>query len=532
MAPPTWASTEETAWLNLQLPEYVSRQATKKLYKFWPPMFEGYFATFPPHAKLGLPTPSDLGDAPMLTDAQMDMLGDAMRKKRRHKRSRMVSVGALQRRSESSLANALFKLKPMRHRRHQPIEIFQKQNPDLINAALDEAGYNGINEEQMSKEVDGWIDESEESHNERVRGAKSERMRLRTRVVKALWDEASVDERARCEKIAEKEREKPLVEESAEDDEPTPAEYQLAIDECGDIFAKIHSLVMSKAGWCGITIIGGPNPRLNGELSMKIICHGVSPAGNDFQSSHSTFDTSLTVPFQQWLRRVYPMDVRRARAATIPDDGSNDSHSDDDEAMPPPPMLEQPNSESSPKKKKPKRMTKPKRAKQMSTEATTEATAGPSSSEGAAEPPVAAEPARIPDIFDAVAADSDDTLFSAGADNFYMDVEPASVASTSGTQWPKGMPPPSSPGTAAMAARIERGGLSGGPTFAIDPSLLSPPSPAIAAATSPTPERPRPRPANIGAAFTPRRPNIEAPTVQVVSLSIVAIHTIAHANAV
>ncbi|KAJ6600902.1 hypothetical protein B0H10DRAFT_2230711 [Mycena sp. CBHHK59/15] len=161
MAPPTWASTEETAWLNLQLPEYVSRQATKKLYKFWPPCSR-VTLHFPPHAKLGLPTPSDLGDAPMLTDAQMDMLGDAMRKKKkqlenwfRHKRSRMVSVGALQRRSESSLANALFKLKPMRHRQHQPIEIFQKQNPDLINAALDEAGYNGINEEQMSKEVDG-----------------------------------------------------------------------------------------------------------------------------------------------------------------------------------------------------------------------------------------------------------------------------------------------------------------------------------------------------------------------------------------
>ncbi|KAJ6565430.1 hypothetical protein B0H10DRAFT_1965643 [Mycena sp. CBHHK59/15] len=644
----------------------------------------------------GLPIPTELEDSPVLTDAQLQVLGDAMTKQKkqienwfRHRRSRMADVGAIQRRSQTSLSHALFQLKPTRFRRHQPIEIFQKRNKEPIREVLTEAGFDGLNEEQVSKTMGiyDWVSESLESHQERVRESKSQRMRLRTRVIRAMWAEAPTAEREACEAIAEKEKTQPLNEQSVPEDEPTPAEYQLAIDETGEVFHRVHELVSHKAGWKGFTIVGGPNPRLGGALSMKIICEGVSPAGNDFQAAHASFEESVGIPFQQWLKRVflflpesaensnhkkkksnwachfssYPYRClanpsalsphffqalkifrpiasnfsiaarlsdaltpqcrcparrrRRTRVAALPraqciaqpsaraprldrerrhaaatarhrpsqfpicftaprtaastpgrlnilkyciflvplvglsnfsglqrscflsafwactslykclqapamstpDDAGVDIDKDvvldedvafdENDPIPlpqtSPVVVEQQESQPAPKLKKPKRMNKPKgkKAAEATPAAVTPAASTPTDSSDSATIPVPT-PAVMPaldsphDIFDTNTSDSDETLFSSGNTSFHhMDVDPSPLASARNTCWPEGMPPLTSPGTAAMAAMIERGGLPGGATYAIDPFLLTTPSPTASA-----PQRPCPQPAFKGAA--------------------------------
>ena len=59
------------------MPDYIHRQAQKKLYLFWGPMQEGFFARFPEHAVLGFPSPSD-ATAPSLTEEQLATLGKAI----------------------------------------------------------------------------------------------------------------------------------------------------------------------------------------------------------------------------------------------------------------------------------------------------------------------------------------------------------------------------------------------------------------------------------------------------------------------
>ncbi|KAJ7265095.1 hypothetical protein C8J57DRAFT_1470203 [Mycena rebaudengoi] len=75
----------------------------------------------------------------------------------------------------------------------------------------------------------------------------------------------------------------------------------------------------------------GPKPRLSGragpwaslkerDLFARVnlracrICSGVTAAGNNFETAHPDFLNGVSLPFQQFLRRLYPADVRRARA--------------------------------------------------------------------------------------------------------------------------------------------------------------------------------------------------------------------------
>ncbi|KAJ6626303.1 hypothetical protein B0H10DRAFT_2211191 [Mycena sp. CBHHK59/15] len=410
-----------------------------KIVQVLAPVFEAWFSKFPMHAKLGLPIPTELEDSPVLTDAQLQVLGDAMTKQKK-----VCDASGAKSKTGFDIDGQGWRtlLKPTRFRRHQPIEIFQKRNKEPIREALTEAGFDGLNEEQVSKTmgIDDW---------------------------------------------------------SVPEDEPTPAEYQLAIDETGEVFHRVHELVSHKAGWKGFTIVGGPNPRLGGALSMKIICEGVSPAGNDFQAAHASFEESVGIPFQQWLKRVFPLAVRRARAVSTPDDAGVDI--DEDVVL----DEDQQESQPAPKLKKPKRMNKPKgkKAAEATPAAVTPAASTPTDSSDSATIPVPT-PAVMPaldsprDIFDTNTSDSDETLFSSGNTSFHhMDVDPSPLASARNTCWPEGMPPPTSPGTAAMAAMIERGGLPGGATYAIDPFLLTTPSPTASA-----PQRPCPQPAFKGAA--------------------------------
>jgi hypothetical protein len=81
MAPPRWTTTSQHAYLDLQMPDYIRRQAEKKLHRFWPAMEEGWFSLFPEHAALGLPLPSDT-TAAALTKDENAALGIAIEKRK------------------------------------------------------------------------------------------------------------------------------------------------------------------------------------------------------------------------------------------------------------------------------------------------------------------------------------------------------------------------------------------------------------------------------------------------------------------
>ncbi|KAJ6471704.1 hypothetical protein DFH09DRAFT_1476105 [Mycena vulgaris] len=499
MAPHPWADAVQKEWLMGWLSDFITRQAEGKLHLFWAPMIEAWFRRWPEHTLLGLALPNDPSARP-LTANELATLGAAIQARRRKLenwfRYQRKKVGNASAPTATASMRNMFKLSGMKKRRaHQPIEIFQKMHKDTIIARLDSEGYNALNEAAMAEEVDDWENEAEDTSAARLKQAKSDRMRLRTRVVQAMWAEASEEERAAAEAEVAREKEVIRAEELAMEEldasiprSRTPGEIQDGVDRIESVFKEVHSAIYNAAGWVGMSISAGPNPRLGGDISLKIICFGDTPAGNDFEDSCVDFDKNVIETFEAFARSCFTLEERQARAfpaRTEPPSAESRLPRDV-------PTAEAPSQAKAPK---PKRMTKKKNPSAVplfkSPSFSAAAAFSDDDSTFFARSALSDDPSIEADIrFD---FDSETTIpqpsvtstpFSDDMDS--DDLFAGGEVNTPFQYWPAGMAPPSSPASAAAEAAKERGGMPGGPMMAIDPQLLVP--------SSPTPARTRPLP--------------------------------------
>ncbi|KAJ7202454.1 hypothetical protein C8J57DRAFT_1260271 [Mycena rebaudengoi] len=277
MAPTGWTTGAQLTWLKSKLTNYMEMQAQGKLHKFWPSVFEAWFHDFPEHAS-ELSAPERARRRAALTSAQMDALGAAIKKRKdqlqnwfRHQRVKLLRAGPLVRRSEASMANVLFG-KKKKERRHQPIELFQMAHKSEIRAALSAAGYDAIRVDNST-----FIDEADETQMKLLKSQNSERMRLRAKVVQALYSAAPDSERAMFMDKAGAEQAKG-VPEAVGKEERTPEEYQANIDQVCSVMGKVHEAVGTMAGWSGFTVVGGPNPIRRGAVDASTFLRGIYPA--------------------------------------------------------------------------------------------------------------------------------------------------------------------------------------------------------------------------------------------------------------
>ncbi|KAJ6457761.1 hypothetical protein C8R47DRAFT_1227286 [Mycena vitilis] len=521
MAPRGWTTTAEAELLLSFFSDFVKHQAQKKLAKFWPVVEEAWFQAFSEAARTNF-------DKTTATPEQWTALKEATeaRKRRirnwfRHQKTK-VSKAPARRKSDSSLAAALFSAKPTRRRAHHVTEVFQQRNAEKIKEELNKRGFNTLNEEVMAMDVEDWLNESREAQVARIKEAKRKRMLLRTEVVSELIGMAPESERQAIAETIQQEKEemaKAAVGSSDLLGELSAEERQICIDESNDVIGKVLKGIYDKTGWLSFMIWGGPNPRLGGDLSLKCATYGETPAGNDFIAQHAKFDDGISNPFQHFLRRCFDGGVLREPLPTEDASGTQGGVSAMQEQVSTPPAPE-PSVAKTTKTKKPKRMRKPKAA--------------------VVPPPPAPAPA-VPG--EPTTPTNDETMlrFSEERDNdFFMDSSSLQLDGGSPSQpdgysglfgarlrtppppppqrqlwlssdslpsWPAGMPPPTSPASAERLAAFERGDRNAattaspsyaGPTYAaprygspadrsIDPSLLC------------TPQRPKPRPTFKGA---------------------------------
>ncbi|KAJ7167292.1 hypothetical protein C8R43DRAFT_1121730 [Mycena crocata] len=531
MPPSGWTTDEEFAYLQTKIPEYVRAKANGTFWKFWPALFEEWFRMFPEEKRLGFETVTDEGDAVNLSPEQEEAVGRGLLQKRnqletwfRWHSQKVNKVAASQNKREDSLANAMFEKKAPRRRAHRPSELFQKRNKAAIDEALRAKGFFEINEAHMAATVVDWAEEDDETQKARIKTAQAARMRMRTCVVDELFSQASEEELRCIEELIEEETKELALRgngkkgrnakdaEEAEDQarEPTPEDYQRAIDESPEVVARVHKVLAKKTGWFGITIYGGPNPRYGGGLSMKTVCFGRTQTGNDFEVAHGSFDESISKHFQVFLKRSFPTDVRRARALQEPESQDTPDLPSleslfrlPDETVPPAP-------EPLPKPKR-IRKKKPKASKPSPTTSASAVASVAAPQLSALAAPVLAAAAQLSSPAASVAASAPTTdesglmtpprLREGSVDPFFDGVDGGPDAnSPSGedwsTRWPEGMGPPSSPSTAEAAANAERGGTHGATYM----QAASPPSPPIDPVLLDNRSRPNwPRPAWRGA---------------------------------
>ncbi|KAJ7078283.1 hypothetical protein B0H15DRAFT_804886 [Mycena belliarum] len=499
MAPKPWASDEQGTWLHSRLQDFITRQAEGKLHLFWPSMYEAWFRKYPEHSALGLPMANDT-DARPLTADELGILGAKILGRRkqietwfRYQRKK-TAISVTPQATASTVMRKMFKEKAGKRRRpHKATELFSKRNKALVDQALRDEGYFELTEEKMAEDVEDWENEDEEASNARLKSAKSARMRMRTQVTTAVYLDASDEEKAAIAALIEVEREEILKEEltlesfaTSKGLSETPEEFQEGIDQLDTVFREVHSAAHELAGWVGISLMGGPNPRMpDGELSLKVICFGKTPAGNDFEDVCIDFDKNVQEPFEAFLRTVFTPQQRKSRA--LPGRSSSpaaeerlDRGSDDPVPAPVLPPV---------KAKKPKRMTKAKSKKTNGTfpaqmavsAAASDSNTLPSTGPDHIIPAVASEisprseEAAIED--DPFQEDNEDLV---RGDTFLRDDYLFDNSTEQNfNPWPAGMSPPLSPGSAAVIARRERGGVDAASTMMIDPVLLglTPPTP-------------------------------------------------------
>ncbi|KAJ7714490.1 hypothetical protein B0H16DRAFT_1477965 [Mycena metata] len=511
MAPPHHTTPEQREFLDGYMADLIERQADSKLHLFWGPFFEVWVKRYPEQPALGLPLPNTPG-AQKLTPEELTILGTAVAT-----RKKLVPLPLEARRARpgspptatlpgltgsATPINALFGLNSVKRRRaHQPIEFFQKRNADAIRQALAEG-------------VEDWANEPEASAAERKRATKAARMRLCGQVVKRMWEEVSAEELAAVEEEVVREKAEIIQEElaaenAAQQDERTLREYQQAIDALQKVYSELHKATYTASGWIGMTIIGGPNPRHDGDLSLKIFCFGESPAGNDFEDAYLLSDNSLAA--EQRVARAQPRNSSDVEPAVTV---SRDTGSDETAPAEPPS-----------KPKKPKRMVKPKNPKNVpatSSGSATAPTASPATAPTAPTAPLPAPPPTVatlrvetrpstdrdqreplleqyvgqnlitmdntPDIAAAENHDTDHYEMSL-SDPAPMDEDTDTLSTPESYGGPSG---PSCPEVAAALAAAERGGLAATATMAdIDPQLRDTPS-LPETIPAPTYERPPP----------------------------------------
>ncbi|KAJ7112821.1 hypothetical protein C8R43DRAFT_1138739 [Mycena crocata] len=530
MPPNGWTTDNEFAFLWSQIPEYIKCKANGTFWKFWPVFYAEWFRRFPEEARLGFGGVTAEGDAIKLTAEQEVVAGKALEKRKQQLEtwfrwhSKKVNKPAVaQNKADYSLGNEMFKKKLPRRRAHRPRELFQKRNKALVDDALDVEGFFEVNEAHRVASLADLADETEEEKNARMKAAQAERMNMRTRVVDRLFSEASEDELRCINELIEGEQQeiaaagngkKKNRQEQREQDEeaaarePTPEEYQMAIDESPEVMARVHEVLAKRTGWYGITIYGGPNPRYGGGLSMKSVCFGRTLAGNDFETAHTSFDHSISKYFQAFLKRSFPTEVRRARAlqqladtvdATLPAlDGL--FRLPDEEILPPPAPRTKPKRIRTKTKKNPGGVPVPAPAPSsapstggipvpspapisptLNSSAAAPASMSPiSTSIVHASPNSPPNSSPQPDYTSSYGLDSGSAR--AGPQNRFDD-DPfydSSQEQDNAPPWPAGMGPPSSPRTAEANASAERG-MAHGTTYRhaarpssppIDPALL------------------------------------------------------------
>ncbi|KAJ7352561.1 hypothetical protein DFH08DRAFT_805775 [Mycena albidolilacea] len=296
MVPPTWTTPNQLTLLQSFMADFLCRQAEKKLYHFWPTVYSTWFSCFPKQQLLELPLPFD-PMARTLTEEELKILTNP------------VDQSAAVFKLESVIAAPQAK-KCARH----SIQVFQTWNREAIRAKLTDKGYDQILE--RNNEEDNWTDKSDSSEAAHLKVTRAECMYLRTRIVTAMWKEASEEERAAMAVQAKlnTEQESTAPKTPAQLQDPATKESPSGVDTMDALFAWVHGAAHQASNWVGMTIIGRLHPRMAGELSMKIICFGETTEGNNFEDFCIDFDKHIVESFEGFLCQVFSVSECCAQA--------------------------------------------------------------------------------------------------------------------------------------------------------------------------------------------------------------------------
>ncbi|GBE84254.1 hypothetical protein SCP_0602320 [Sparassis crispa] len=287
MAPPTWANTAESEWLQEQLPHFLDHQKCKKLQTFYRTLYTEWDTQFQEHARLFL----DVDLMVQLTPEQDAELTQVIAKWQKQLYNWYNNRKPKGRSADKTAASILKNFIP---KGAVPV----KHLPQVVKAYSHK-----YYKEKIKKDVDLEIKEKNLK--------KGEALPVIRRLTQAAYDAEMPEVKAETiadveQKKAEREAEEAQTEEVHSQDEYSPTEYQKMLDCMPAAFDQFLGAMSKSTSWRFSVFGGGPSPEDGGNL--RLMFHsGDGPNVLKFSDTIPNFKTQFMESFGQFLAMSYSL---------------------------------------------------------------------------------------------------------------------------------------------------------------------------------------------------------------------------------
>ncbi|KAG6818766.1 hypothetical protein H0H93_002005 [Arthromyces matolae] len=291
--PKFWTTKEQHTWLSTYLDDYRERMSDQSYTPFWDRVYEDWEKKYPERVA----TFPDLSPTDQLTEEQLATLQKAIEKRQAQIQSwfrwRTQKKG---RQADKNVSKQLQKVLLGSQER-------LPQLPHIYSDMFYETKIAPVVEQQTPKGA-----------------TNADRFAIANRVTRAMFaaeDPAVVDQvRAR---FAELKREKDERAErlglgpTLEDIEnPTLTVYLLRksptsirnLENLPAYMGRFLEFLHTSTGWSFSCIMGGPDPSMKNEISVKSYHVGWSPAGKDFSRHYRNYEEDVMVPYTEFLHSI------------------------------------------------------------------------------------------------------------------------------------------------------------------------------------------------------------------------------------
>ncbi|KAJ7753024.1 hypothetical protein B0H14DRAFT_3512791 [Mycena olivaceomarginata] len=322
MAPPEWTTVAQKEYLQNQLPAFLS--ATEKrgtsLARFWGNLKEGWFERWPTETTLGVSLPPATGEDDVRSNSQILAVGRATDiTQKRLKPGCTIGVPCYARRVPAWGLSLLKRKKSTRP--YRKIEIYQRLYAAKLKEEANRRGYGLLNEEAAAEGV-AMAEARVMSEMEAAAAELAQNEATEARLKESRRQRMKVDQETAAR------NEERTATASEDMDERTPEDMQLAINELGEVAKIVLESMAVATGWQFMLVGGGPSPRHGGNIQVKTICFGTTAHGTNFRGSHPNFDEAVLTPFIKYLKRVFPHEIRDARALAADNDEEEEGEDD------------------------------------------------------------------------------------------------------------------------------------------------------------------------------------------------------------
>ncbi|KAG1835776.1 hypothetical protein F4604DRAFT_1944162 [Suillus subluteus] len=278
MVPPRWTSTEQSLWLQNEMPGYLQMQKEKKLSRFFDALFPRWFSDFPEETELnGSPALDSLNATDSVEQEDNQSNSPPIRAAERHKGK--TTPGG------SSTSRALSVLLGQRARGTQDlkeIEVYSKLHYESKVKPLvsDTLKNNDVQPTQRLSTVrqhttECFADESEEVKQE-------------------IREETACLSAAR--RLGDVEGQHPRTKEEVY---RTIQELPLIL---GQVFEKLSALT---GGWHYTVVMGGADLLCEGDIMTLSYHHSKTADGLSFKTSTPNFHKQYLLPFERHLGSIH-----------------------------------------------------------------------------------------------------------------------------------------------------------------------------------------------------------------------------------